>query len=118
MALDYIETVEKLKGEWPETRLRQYILTELRESCQWAKTKREELERENKEARIRGVAYSERKKYTVQIEALNDLFAKWRSRGIKYTKSPIQITDIVQAEDMNYIHSLGFEWCLRSAILF
>lgn len=117
METDYVETVFKLREEWPETRLRQYILEQLRESCLWAKKKREEMEIENKEARVKGVSYAERKKYSTKIEALDHLFLKWRNRGIKYTKSPIQIQDIIQPEDLSYVQALGFEWHLRSAMI-
>lgn len=114
---DYIGTVIPLEEEWPSERLQQYILAELRESCQWALKKKQELELDNRDARMLGVSYKERKAFTVKIEALDMLFAKWRARGIEYSKKKVKVSDLVRTEDLSYIHTLGFEWHLRGAIL-
>lgn len=116
--MDYVETVLKLEAEWPPERLRQYILDYLRNSCQWAQQKKMELELDNRDARMLGVPYSQRKAISVKIDALDQLFAKWRARGIEYKNLEIKVSDIVQPEDLSYIQGMGFEWHLRSAIIF
>lgn len=114
--MDYTELVMQLEKEWPAQRLRDFSLDYWRESCKWALARRDGIELENKEARVRGVPYAERKKYSVQIEALNGLFLKWKNRGVYYDRHPIKMHELVQPEDLPYIHSVGFEQHLRSAL--
>lgn len=108
--------MENLEKEWPTQRLREFALEKMRDSCKWALDKRAALELENKEARAKGVPYSERKKFTVKIEALNGLFQKWKRRGIYYNTHPVVLHEVVQPEDLDYIHSIRFERFLETAL--
>lgn len=116
--MDYLGTVLALEAEWPKEKLQTYVLDELRESCRWARQKQRELELENKESRRKGVSYKEREKCTMRIGVLEGLFEKWKARGIEYKKHLVKVNYFVQPEDVPYIEALGFEWYLRSAIIF
>lgn len=116
--MDYVEKVLALETEWPPERLQDYTLAYLRESCKWAQQKKKELELENKEARRKGVSYEKRQKCTMQIGVLDELFVKWRDRGIEYKRHPVKVDYFVQPTDLPYIEALGFEWHLRAAIIF
>ena len=115
--MDYVEAVQELEKKWTPDRLRGYILDYLRESCMWVNEKKIEVENENAEARRKGLSYTERKKYSTQLTALDELFLKWRNRGIKYKMATVRVQDLVHPDDLELIHSNGFEWHLRSAII-
>lgn len=102
-----------LQKEWPEDRLRKYMLAELRESCEWAKKKKEVLELENRELRRKGVSYKDRQRVSIKIQVLADLFQKWRDQGVEYSKNPMKLTEFVAPEDIGWIQVVGLERHLR-----
>lgn len=116
MQPDYIDIMLKAQAEWPEQKLQTFILDYLRENCEWAINKRNELEVENKEARSKGISYQERKNYSVKIEALNHLFQKWKERGLFYKKHPLSVASLLAPEDLEYIHSVGVEKHIQSVV--
>lgn len=108
-----------LELEWPPDRVKSFVTSYLRESCQWAIKRREDIEFYNKDARIKGVSYKDRKKYSVQIQALNELFIKWRERGIKYSRQDMNINDFIRNEgDLELIHKLGVEHQIKSMLVY
>lgn len=109
----------ELEVEWPPARVKEFVMNYLRESCQWAFKRREEIELENKDARIKGVSYKDRKKYSVQLEALNDLLRKWRKMGIEFDGKTPTINDFIRDEgDIELIHKLGVEHQIKSVIVY
>lgn len=118
METDYIEQIKLLESEWPENKLRKFIADHLRESCEFALKKRSELEIENKDARMKGVSYAKRKRYTMRIETADFHFKKWKEMGISYSKRLPKMSDLVRPEDMSYIHNFGFEEHVKNVLTF
>lgn len=117
MELDYASEVMRLEEEWPQEKLRALVVGTMRDMCQFALKKREQLEIENKEMRARGISYAERKICSAKIDMADKLFNKWRDMGIKYSKGQLEVYDFVQPDDMEYIHTMGFEQHIKSALL-
>lgn len=106
-----------LNLEWPPERIKEYILAELRRKCEWYLKKREALELENRDARVKGVSFKDRQHYSAKITALNGLFADTKAKGLKYSKQDLSIRDFVKPIDAEVVHTKGFENHLKFALI-
>lgn len=122
--IDLVAFVEDVEKEWTPERITRWLLERERSRYAFYKRRRKEVEIENKEARMRGVSYKDRQKYSRQLVALEGLLIESEAKGkdlshcvkTEFYKGPasLYITDHFDAE---FIHSRGFESYLRCATM-
>ena len=104
-----------LEKEWPATRIKEWRLERKRTLYSKAKKKVADLELTNRDARVRGESYKERKRYTDQLNLGNTVLALLASEGTELkTSVPIAVHDLVTPYDAGYILKYGFEEYLRA----
>lgn len=124
-AQEYYDTfVKELEAEWPAQRICEWLLNREREKYKFYRKTLAEKETENKEARIKGMSYAARQKFSRQIIALEGLMKDSEKKGAGYAQS-LKTKNCGQYRALNYvsplvvdlIHLKGFEHHLKYATI-
>lgn len=113
----YDAFVEELEAEWPDVRVKEFLLAKARRSCKYAAKKLADTELENKEARRKGISYADRQIYTKRMQAAKEFFIEWRDKGLKWSKQSFTARQFVTPLDVDFIQERGFDTHLNLVTL-
>lgn len=110
--------VTELEKEWSPERIRDHVLSQMRDKYVRAKKYLAKLELDNRDARVQGLSYKDRQTFTVKIKGGDLALKEITSRGEQYKKENFSVREIVSPLDMPVIQKQGFEKYLDSTYVF
>jgi hypothetical protein len=114
----YNEWFAELEKEWPPERVKEAVLSLMRERYQKTALYIKKLELDNRDARVRGVSYKERQKNHHRIEVGTRVLKEYAEEGKAAAKVTFTVKDMVTPLDMDQVQKEGFEKYLYKTYLF
>src|SRR5690606_20039417 len=92
---DCWDALDELEKEWTPERLKEYVLARMRERYQRTAKYVQQLELENKDARMRGVSYKDRTSFTAKIKTGLEVLRQYTQEGKEAKRKTYRIRDMV-----------------------
>lgn len=113
----YDAFIAMLESEWPPDRLKEYVIDVKRNRYNWVAKKIQELELKNKDERIRGVSFKDRKHYSSKIDVLQKMLEETKQQGIECGKKSFTVKQFVTPLSTDFINKHGFALHLKYATM-
>lgn len=113
---EYEAFLQQLEEEWPAERIKAHVVEHRRKQYVSTKAYIEKLENQNRDARVQGVSYAERKPTSDKIALGQKVLADIVTQGNEAKRATYGVRYIVQPTDMPRIQEKGFEHHLNNTL--
>lgn len=103
----------EIEKQWPPSRIKEFIVQHHRDTYAKCGKRIREVELENRDDRIRGVSFANRKKHADKMKFLYDYATHSAKRGIDAKSLVYDVRLMVEPTDMILIERSGFEFFLK-----
>jgi len=111
---DEFETFSySIEKEWPPSRIKEFIVQHHRDTYAKCGKMIGDVELENRDDRIKGVSFAERRKHTDKMKRLYDYASHSAKRGIDAKALVYDVRIMVEPTDMIFIERSGFKEFLK-----
>ncbi len=98
-----------IEKEWPPSRIKEFVIQHHRDTYAKCGKMIGDVELENRDDRVKGVSFLERKKHTDKMKMLYDHATRSAKRGIDAKALIYDVRVMVEPTDMIFIERSGFE---------
>lgn len=106
----------ELAMEWTPERIKTVIVDELRNAYASSKKLLAKYELKNRDARVAGKSYTERKPLAALIDAGNKVLKEVEQRGNLAKSMTFTVKDFMDEDSLEAVERLGFEGFLRESV--
>lgn len=113
---EYARFLFEIDAAWPPEKLKELLISLLREHYAFLIKKRTELEKENADARRKGVPFADRRMYSTKIASLEGVINETRMNGQKLGRlapTAFLASSLISPSEASEIDRLGFEEWLK-----
>jgi len=111
------EKITALASEWTPQRIKDFLLEEKRNQHKTIAKKITQIERENYDARAKGVSYKDRQTFTVKLAEAKKLLVRVRQEGAEISRKHYTVETLISPTLLPSVEKRGFTTFLREDVL-